>query len=74
MTHVLELKSHANYEYGSFERFTYWKINLTPLVEEGVSSSMVEENADTPSPAFKRLSRTPSVCTLSKGPEEKKKK
>ncbi|GJV10652.1 ATP-dependent DNA helicase PIF1 [Tanacetum coccineum] len=73
-THVLELKSHTYYEYGSFESFTCWKINLTPLVEEGVSSSMVEENVDTPLPAFKRFSRTLSVCTPSKGPKEKKKK
>nr|GEW59269.1 hypothetical protein [Tanacetum cinerariifolium] len=73
-THVLELKSHTYYEYGSFESFACWKINLTPLVEEGASSSTIEENADTPSLAFKRLSRTLSVCTPSKGPREKKKK
>ncbi|GJU93725.1 replication protein A 70 kDa DNA-binding subunit C-like protein [Tanacetum coccineum] len=74
MTHMLELKSHTYYEYGTFESFSCWKINLTPLVEEGASTSTVEENAHTPSPAFKRLLQTPSVCTPSKGPEEKKKK
>ncbi|GJR53317.1 DNA helicase PIF1, ATP-dependent [Tanacetum coccineum] len=73
-THVLELKSHTYYEYGTFESFTYWKVNPTPMVDEGTSSSTVDENADTPSPTFKRLSWTPSVCTPSKGLEEKKKK
>ncbi|GKB62831.1 hypothetical protein Tco_0919017 [Tanacetum coccineum] len=44
------------------------------MVDEGTSSSTVDENADTPSPTFKRLSWTPFVCTPSKGPEENKKK
>ncbi|GKD50491.1 DNA helicase PIF1, ATP-dependent, partial [Tanacetum coccineum] len=56
-THVLELKSYTYYEYGTFESFTCWKINPTPIVEEGASSSTVDENADTPLPAFKRLLR-----------------
>nr|GEU98852.1 DNA-directed DNA polymerase [Tanacetum cinerariifolium] len=73
-TYVLELKSHTYYEYGTFESFTYWKINLMLLVEEGASYSTIKEHANTPAPAFNRLSRIPSVYTPSKGLEENKKK
>ncbi|GKA45066.1 nucleic acid-binding, OB-fold protein [Tanacetum coccineum] len=41
-THVLELKSHTYYEYGSFESFTCWKINPAEVVEENASSSTVD--------------------------------
>ncbi|GJT43277.1 DNA helicase PIF1, ATP-dependent [Tanacetum coccineum] len=72
--HVLELKSHTYYEYGTFESFTCWKINPTELVEDGASSSTQALTVDDPLPSLKRLSRHPSVCTPSKPNEEKKKK
>nr|GEZ17571.1 hypothetical protein [Tanacetum cinerariifolium] len=74
MTYVFELKSHTYYEYGTFKSFTYLKINPTAMVEEVASSTIIDENTENPSPKFKSLTRTPSVCTPSKGPEEKKNK
>ncbi|GJR06426.1 DNA helicase PIF1, ATP-dependent [Tanacetum coccineum] len=38
-THVMELKSHTYYEYGSCESFTCWKINPADLVDDEASSS-----------------------------------
>ncbi|GJU71919.1 DNA helicase PIF1, ATP-dependent [Tanacetum coccineum] len=74
MTHMLELKSHTYYEYGTFESFTYWKINPSSPIDEGAGSSTVDVIADNPSPSFKRLSKPPSMSTPSKGAEENKKK
>ncbi|GJV23161.1 DNA helicase PIF1, ATP-dependent [Tanacetum coccineum] len=37
--HVLEIKSHTYYEYGSFESFNDWKINPNPSAEDGAFSS-----------------------------------
>nr|GFA16761.1 hypothetical protein [Tanacetum cinerariifolium] len=73
-THVFALKSHTYYDYGTFESFTCWKINPTAMVEEVASSTIIDENTKNPSPKFKSLTQTLSVCTPSKGPEEKKKK
>nr|GEW45214.1 ATP-dependent DNA helicase PIF7-like [Tanacetum cinerariifolium] len=50
------------------------KINPMAMVEEVASSTTVDENTENPSPEFKSLARPPSVCTPSKGLEEKKKK
>ncbi|GJR09150.1 hypothetical protein Tco_0791802 [Tanacetum coccineum] len=72
-THILEIKSHTYYEYGTFESFTCWKINPSESVEDGASSSMPILNADDIVPSMKRLSRHPTVCTPSKPNEEKKK-
>ncbi|GJU23410.1 DNA helicase PIF1, ATP-dependent [Tanacetum coccineum] len=49
-THVMELKSHTYYEYGTYESFICWKINLTELVEDGASSSHQTLTADDPVP------------------------
>ncbi|GJX14081.1 hypothetical protein Tco_0205839 [Tanacetum coccineum] len=73
-THIFELKSHTYYEYGTFESFTYWKINPACTMEEVASSTTVDENTNNHSPEFKSLAQTPSLSTPSKGPEEKKKK
>ncbi|GKB38290.1 replication protein A 70 kDa DNA-binding subunit C-like protein [Tanacetum coccineum] len=73
-THVLELKSHTYYEYGTFESFTCWKINPSAPIDEGACSSTVNAIADNPSPSFKRLSKPLSMSTPSKGAEENKKK
>nr|GEX17434.1 hypothetical protein [Tanacetum cinerariifolium] len=73
-THVMELKSHTYYEYGSYESFTYWKINPADLVADEASFSNQLITIDDLEPSFKRLSRQPSVCTPSKLNEEKRKK
>nr|GEW42472.1 replication protein A 70 kDa DNA-binding subunit C-like [Tanacetum cinerariifolium] len=73
-THVLELKSHTYYEYGTFESFTCWKINPAELVEDSASSNTQALTADDPMSSLKRLSRHPSMCTPLKPNEEKKKK
>ncbi|KAL6552445.1 hypothetical protein OROHE_007809 [Orobanche hederae] len=71
-THVLELKSHTYYEYGSYESFTCWKINLAHEVEE--CSSTVGAAPAIQAPSLKRLSKNPSVSTPSKHTEGKKNK
>nr|GEY09526.1 hypothetical protein [Tanacetum cinerariifolium] len=38
--HVLEVKSHTYYEYGTFESFNCWKINPNASAEDDASSSM----------------------------------
>ncbi|GJU87275.1 hypothetical protein Tco_1294821, partial [Tanacetum coccineum] len=74
ITHVLELKSHTYYEYGSFESFTCWKINPTEPVEESACSSTDDAIADKHIPSLKRLSMHPSVTTPSKPHDAKKTK
>ncbi|KAL6571824.1 hypothetical protein OROHE_002693 [Orobanche hederae] len=71
-THVLELKSHTYYEYGSYESFTCWKINLAHEVEE--CSSTVGAAPAIQAPSLKRLSKNPSVSTPLKPTEGKKNK
>ncbi|GKC67494.1 DNA helicase PIF1, ATP-dependent [Tanacetum coccineum] len=73
-THVLEIKSHTYYEYGSFESFTCWKINPSESVEDAASSSTPTLTADEASPSFKSLAKHPTVKTPSKPNEEKKKR
>nr|GEV42697.1 hypothetical protein [Tanacetum cinerariifolium] len=73
-THVLEIKSHTYYEYGTIESFTCWKINPSEMVDDSASSISPPMSADNPTPATKRLSRHPSVCTPSKPIEETKKR
>nr|GEV09020.1 hypothetical protein [Tanacetum cinerariifolium] len=53
MTHVLEIKSHTYYEYGSFESFTCWKINPSDPVDDDASSSTPTLTADEASSSFK---------------------
>nr|GEW31126.1 54S ribosomal protein L19, mitochondrial [Tanacetum cinerariifolium] len=73
-THVMELKSHTYYEYGSYESFTCWKINSADLVADEASSSNQLITIDDSEPSFKSLARQPSVCTPSKPNKEKRKK
>ncbi|KAL6575038.1 hypothetical protein OROMI_012323 [Orobanche minor] len=73
-TQVLELKSHTYYEYGSYESFTCWKINLAHEVEESACSSTVGAAPAIQAPSLKRLSKNASVSTPSKPTEGKKKK
>ncbi|GJV52269.1 replication protein A 70 kDa DNA-binding subunit C-like protein [Tanacetum coccineum] len=73
-THVIELKSHTYYEYGTYESFVCWKINPADLIDDEASSSNQLIIADDSEPSFKRLARKPSVCTPSKPNKEKRKK
>nr|GEY94372.1 hypothetical protein [Tanacetum cinerariifolium] len=73
-THVMELKSHTYYEYGSYESFTCWKINLPDLIDDEASYSNQLITVDDSEPSFKRLARQPSVCTPLKPNEEKRTK
>ncbi|KAL6554207.1 hypothetical protein OROMI_019880 [Orobanche minor] len=73
-THVLELKSHTYYEYGSYESFTCWKINLAHEVEESAYSSTVGAAPAIQAPSLKILSKNQSVSTPSKPTEGKKNK
>ncbi|GJY18962.1 replication protein A 70 kDa DNA-binding subunit C-like protein [Tanacetum coccineum] len=73
-THVMELKSHTYYEYGSYESFTCWKINPADLVDDGASSSNQLITVNDLVPSFKRLTRDTSVYTPSKPNKEKSKK
>ncbi|GKD71302.1 nucleic acid-binding, OB-fold protein [Tanacetum coccineum] len=73
-THVMEIKSHSYYGYGSFESFTCWQINPTEGGEDSVGSSSLDAVADVQTPKLKRLVRAPSVATPSKPLEPKKTK
>nr|GEY32647.1 hypothetical protein [Tanacetum cinerariifolium] len=72
--HVLEIKSHTYYEYGSFESFTCWKINSIDPVDDVASSSTRTLTTDEASLSFKRLAKHLTMKTPSKPNEEKKKK
>ncbi|GJW78265.1 DNA helicase PIF1, ATP-dependent [Tanacetum coccineum] len=73
-THVMELKSHTYYEYGSYESFTCWKINPADLVDDGASSSNQLITVNDSVPLLKKLTREPSMYTPSKPNEERSKK
>ncbi|GJV34719.1 retrovirus-related pol polyprotein from transposon TNT 1-94 [Tanacetum coccineum] len=45
-THVLEIKSHTYYKYGTFESFTCWKFNPSEMVDDGASSSTQPMSVD----------------------------
>ncbi|GKE18185.1 hypothetical protein Tco_1425762 [Tanacetum coccineum] len=70
-THILEIKSHTYYEYGTFESFTCWTIVRDEGVDESACSSTLDEIADTESPKLKKLARRPSVPPPSKPLEER---
>ncbi|GJU22762.1 hypothetical protein Tco_1156104 [Tanacetum coccineum] len=54
-THVMEIKYHSYYEYGSFKSFTCWQINMTEGGEDSVTSSTLDAVADVQTPKLKRL-------------------
>ncbi|GJX53191.1 reverse transcriptase domain-containing protein [Tanacetum coccineum] len=72
-THVLEIKSHTYYEYGTFESFMCWKINPTKGVEESIGLSTLDVVADTQTHKLKRLTHHLSIPTPLKLSEEGKK-
>ncbi|GKB84180.1 replication protein A 70 kDa DNA-binding subunit C-like protein [Tanacetum coccineum] len=72
--HVLEIKSHTYYEYGSFKSFNDWKINPNPSAEDGASSSTPAMTANDVELSMKIVTKPPTVCTPLKPNEEKKQK
>ncbi|GKC12859.1 DNA helicase PIF1, ATP-dependent, partial [Tanacetum coccineum] len=72
--HVLEIKSHTYYEYGSFESFNCWKINPNASAEDDASSSTPAVTANDVEPSMKIVTKPPTVCTPLKPNEEKKQK
>ncbi|GJX61238.1 hypothetical protein Tco_0294138, partial [Tanacetum coccineum] len=72
--HVLEIKSHTYYEYGSFESFNCWKINPNASAEDGASSSTTVVTANDVESSMKIVTKPPTVCTPLKPNEEKKQK
>ncbi|GJR46441.1 ATP-dependent DNA helicase PIF1-like protein [Tanacetum coccineum] len=72
--HILEIKSHTYYEYGSFESFNCWKINPNASAEDDASSSMAAVTANDVEPSMKIVTNPPTVCTPLKSNEEKKQK
>ncbi|GJY43131.1 DNA helicase PIF1, ATP-dependent [Tanacetum coccineum] len=72
--HVLEIKSHTYYEYGSFESFNCWKIIPNASAEDGASSSTAAVTANDVESPMKIVTKPPTVCTPLKPNEEKKQK
>ncbi|GKC38270.1 replication protein A 70 kDa DNA-binding subunit C-like protein, partial [Tanacetum coccineum] len=73
-THVLEIKSHTYYEYGTFESFNCLKINPNTSAEDDASSSTPAVTANDAEPSMKIATKPPTVCTPLKPNEEKKQK
>nr|GEU47119.1 hypothetical protein [Tanacetum cinerariifolium] len=72
-THVLKIKLHAYYEYGTFESFTCWKVDPTEAVEESIGSSTLDVDAGNHTLKLKIMSQDLSVPTTLKPLEEGKK-
>nr|GEW88215.1 hypothetical protein [Tanacetum cinerariifolium] len=70
--HVLEIKSHTYYEYGTFESFTCWKVNLTEGVDESIGSSTLDVEAGSHTPKLKRMKQDLFIPNPSKPIEEGK--
>ncbi|GKB14094.1 DNA helicase PIF1, ATP-dependent [Tanacetum coccineum] len=73
-THVLEIKSHTYYEYGTFESFNCWKINPSEIAEDDASSSTPAITANDPELSKKIVPKPPTVCTPLKINEARKQK
>ncbi|GJW30980.1 hypothetical protein Tco_0047855 [Tanacetum coccineum] len=69
--HVLEIKSHTYYEYGTFESFNYWKINLSKTAEDDASSSTPAVTANDAELLMKIVTKPPTVCTPLKPNDER---
>ncbi|GJV08197.1 reverse transcriptase domain-containing protein [Tanacetum coccineum] len=70
--HVMEIKSHTYYEYGTFESFTCWQILPSEGIEDSVGSSNLDDYPDNQPQKLKRIVRDPSIVTPSKPVEERK--
>ncbi|GJX39774.1 replication protein A 70 kDa DNA-binding subunit C-like protein [Tanacetum coccineum] len=73
-THVLEIKSHTYYEYGTFESFNCWKINPNASAKDDASSRTPALTANDAESSMKIVTKPPTVCTPLKPNEEKKQK
>ncbi|GJY51338.1 DNA helicase PIF1, ATP-dependent [Tanacetum coccineum] len=62
-THVLEIKSHTYYEYGTFESFNCWNINPSEIAEDDDSSSTPAVTANNAELSEKIVTKSPTVCT-----------
>nr|GEX17492.1 hypothetical protein [Tanacetum cinerariifolium] len=71
--HVMEIKSHTYYEYGTFESFTCWQIFPLKGIEDSVRSNNLDDYPDNQPQKLKRTVRDPSIVTSSKPIEERKK-
>nr|GEU66073.1 hypothetical protein [Tanacetum cinerariifolium] len=70
---VMEIKSHTFYKYGTFESFTCWQILLSEGIDDSVGSNNLDDYADNQPQKMKRIVQDPSIFTLSKPVEERKK-
>ncbi|GKB65975.1 nucleic acid-binding, OB-fold protein [Tanacetum coccineum] len=70
--HVMEIKSHTYYEYGTFESFTCWQIHPSKGIKDNVGSSSLDAVTDNQPHKLKSLTRNPSIATPSKLAEERK--
>ncbi|GJZ77327.1 DNA helicase PIF1, ATP-dependent [Tanacetum coccineum] len=73
-THVLEIKSHTYYEYGTFESFNCWKINPDETAKDDASSSTPAVTTNDAELSKKIVTKPPTVCTPLKPNEERKQK
>ncbi|GKA32220.1 replication protein A 70 kDa DNA-binding subunit C-like protein [Tanacetum coccineum] len=73
-THVLEIKSHTYYEYGTFESFNCWKINPSETAKDNASSSTPAITANDAELSEKIVTKPPTVCTPLKTIEARKQK
>ncbi|GKD91255.1 DNA helicase PIF1, ATP-dependent [Tanacetum coccineum] len=73
-THVLEIKSHTYYEYGTFESFNCWKINPGETAVDDASSSTPAVTANDVVLSEKIVTNSPAVCTPLKTKEAGKQK
>ncbi|GKA40198.1 DNA helicase PIF1, ATP-dependent [Tanacetum coccineum] len=71
--HVMEIKSHTYYEYGTFESFTCWQILPSERIDDSVGSSNLDDYPDNQPQKMKRIVQDPSIVTPSKPVEERKK-
>nr|GEZ24267.1 putative PIF1 DNA helicase/replication protein A1-like protein [Tanacetum cinerariifolium] len=72
--HVLEIKSHTYYEYGSFESFNCWKIIPNASAKDGASSNTAALTVNDVEWPVKIVTKAPTVCTPLKPNEGKKQK
>ncbi|GKF18611.1 DNA helicase PIF1, ATP-dependent [Tanacetum coccineum] len=73
-THVLEIKSHTYYEYGTFESFNCWKINPSETAKDDASSSTPAVTTNDAELSMKIVTKPPTICTPLKPNEERKQK
>nr|GFA94685.1 hypothetical protein [Tanacetum cinerariifolium] len=61
IVHVMEIKSHTYYEYGTFESFTCWQIHPMEGIKDIVGSNTVDAVPDNQPHNLKRIAQDPSI-------------